>query len=264
MKMLVIKCGGSTVDVLPSSFFTEIVKLKSNGIHPIIVHGGGPAITELLHTLDVETVFVNGLRKTTVPVLDVVEMVLSGNVNKLIVRHIIKAGGIALGLSGVDGMLLKAKPLENSEELGLVGEIFEVNKNLLLTLINEGIIPVISPVAVDKQGQHYNTNADLAAAAIAKHFQAPLCMVSDVDGVLLNGNVIPTISDLEVTKLIEEQHITSGMIPKVKAAISCLKSGVEKVGIVNGSKANLVHKFATGEAVAGTTFYIEEVLKQHV
>ncbi|KMJ59528.1 acetylglutamate kinase [Bacillus sp. LL01] len=265
MKSLVIKCGGSTIEKLPSTFYTELVELKTiHDIQPIIVHGGGPSISSLLSAMKVETTFVNGLRKTTEPVLEVVEMVLSGSMNKHLVRQVMKAGGIALGISGVDGKFLIAKPISNAEELGLVGEIVEVNRQILAPFMKQGIIPIISPVAVDNQGQHYNINADLAAAAIAEAFGSPLCMVTDVDGVLVGDSIAANLSDTEVAILIEESHITGGMIPKVNAAVSCLMKGVSKVGIINGSTPDALTQFTLSECEVGTTFYLEEVMEKSV
>ncbi len=265
MKSLIIKCGGSTIDQLSPSFYTELVELMNiHHIQPIIVHGGGPSISTILSTLKVETTFVNGLRKTTKPVLEVVEMILSGSMNKHLVRQVMKAGGNALGLSGVDGKFLMAKPISNAEELGLVGEIVEVNRQLLEPFMAQGIIPIISPVAVDNSGQHYNINADLAAAAIAEAFHAPLCMVTDVDGVLVGDSKAAKLSNTEVNMLIEESHITGGMIPKVRAAVSCLMKGVSKVGIINGSTPDALTQFALDKVGVGTTFYLEEVMEKSV
>jgi len=265
MKSLVIKCGGSTVEKLSPSFFKELVELKTkHHIHPIVVHGGGPSISSILSSLNVETTFVNGLRKTTEPVLEVVEMVLSGSMNKHLVRQVMKAGGNAIGLSGVDGKFLVAEPISNAEELGLVGEIVEVNAELLIPIMHKGIIPIISPVAVDTDGQHYNINADMAAAAIATTFLAPLCMITDVDGVLVAGSVASMLSDLEVYSLIENNQITGGMIPKVEAAIQCLTKGVSQIGIINGTSKNALTDFALNLNGAGTSFYLEEVMEKSV
>ncbi|MGD6775069.1 MULTISPECIES: acetylglutamate kinase [Bacillaceae] len=265
MKSLVIKCGGSTVEKLSSSFFTELVELKTkHHIQPIVVHGGGPSISSILSSLNVETTFVNGLRKTTEPVLEVVEMVLSGSMNKHLVRQVMKAGGNAIGLSGVDGKLLVAKPISNAEELGLVGEIVEVNTELLIPIMQKGIIPIISPVAVDTNGQHYNINADMAAAAISIAFRSPLCMITDVDGVHVGGSIASSLSDLEVYRLIEEKQITGGMIPKVEAAVQCLRQGVSMVGIINGTENDALTSFALNDHLFGTSFYLEEVMEESV
>lgn len=265
MESLVIKCGGSTIGKLSPSFFKELVELKNkHQIQPIVVHGGGPSISTILSSLNVETTFVNGLRKTTEPVLEVVEMVLSGSMNKHLVRNVMKAGGNAIGLSGVDGKLLLAEQIANAEELGLVGEIVDVNKELLLPIMQQGIIPIISPVAVDTEGQHYNINADMAAAAVATAFGAPLCMITDVDGVLVGDSVASKLSDSEVYTLIENKHITGGMIPKVEAAIQCLKKGVTQIGIINGITKDALTYFALNHTGAGTSFYLEEVMEKSV
>src|SRR5574342_331446 len=159
MKYIVIKLGGSVMEQLPASFYKNIVKLfQSKQWAPIIVHGGGPLINSLLKTLKIETTFVNGLRVTDEQTLDIVEMVLSGSANKQIVRQLIGAEGKACGLSGVDGSLLSAKPIQGSEELGYVGEVVGVNTNLLLEVVQQGYIPVISPIGIDDFGQRYNIN----------------------------------------------------------------------------------------------------------
>ncbi|TYS62628.1 acetylglutamate kinase [Sutcliffiella horikoshii] len=265
MKILVIKCGGSTIEKLSTSFFTELVGLKNkHQIQPIVVHGGGPSISSILSSLHVKTTFVNGLRKTTESVLEVVEMVLSGSTNKHLVRQIMKAGGNAMGLSGVDGKFLIAEPIANAEELGLVGEIVDVNKELLLPIMQQGIIPIISPVAVDTDGQHYNINADMAAAAVATAFRAPLCMITDVDGVLVGDSVASKLSDIEVYGLIDSNQITGGMIPKVEAAIQCLSKGVSKIGIINGTTCDALTHFALNHTCAGTSFYLKEVMEKSV
>ncbi|WP_060663744.1 acetylglutamate kinase [Bacillus sp. CHD6a] len=265
MKMLVIKCGGSTIEKLSPSFFSELVRLKNkHQIQPIVVHGGGPSISSILSSLHVETSFIHGLRKTTEPVLEVVEMVLSGSMNKHLVRQVIKAGGNAMGLSGVDGKLLMAEPIANASELGLVGEIVDVNKEVLLPIMQLGIIPILSPLAVDAEGQHYNINADMAAAAIATALCAPLCMITDVDGVIVGDSVATKLSDIEVYRLIENTLITGGMIPKVEAAIQSLSKGVSKVGIINGTQNDALTNFALNHTEAGTSFYLEEVMEKSV
>lgn len=262
MNYLIIKCGGSIISKLPATFYTDIVAMKQTGdVQPIIIHGGGPAISTILHDLNIPTTFVNGLRKTTEQVMEVVEMILSGSMNKQLVREIIHSGGNGFGLSGVDGMLLEAKPVENSKELGLVGEIIQVNTEILSPIIEKGMIPVISPVAVDKFGQQYNVNADMAASAIAKSFHGSLCLITDVDGVLLENMKLPTLSDKEATSLIADGKITGGMIPKVQAAFDCLKEGVKEVAIINGVHEHSLQQFVTGHPV-GTRFYIEEAMEQ--
>ncbi|MFE7062598.1 acetylglutamate kinase [Sutcliffiella sp. NPDC057660] len=260
MEYLVIKCGGSIMDKVPPSFYLDLVKIKEQkGIQPVIVHGGGPSISSHLEAMKIQSQFINGIRITTEPVLQVVEMILSGSMNKEIVRNIIKAGGKAFGLSGVDGMLLEAKPLDDKGGLGLVGDIVSVKKEILEQLIASDLIPVVSPVSVDKLGQSYNINADTAAAAIAKALQASLCIVTDVDGVYVNGELIHTLSNLEADRLIENQIITGGMIPKVQAAFQTLTEGVKEVVMLNGANKHIFQDFVQGKGV-GTTFYLKEAM----
>jgi acetylglutamate kinase len=261
MEYLVIKCGGSVMDKVPPSFYLDLVQIKEQkGVQPVLVHGGGPSISSHLESMKIQSQFINGIRKTTEPVLQVVEMILSGSMNKEIVRNIIKAGGKAFGLSGVDGMLLEAKPIDDAGDLGLVGEIVSVKKEMLQQLLASDLIPVISPVAVDKLGQSYNINADAAAAAIAKALQASLCIVTDVDGVCVNGKVIHTLSDLEADRLIKNQIITGGMIPKVQAAFQTLSEGVKEVVTLNGASEHILQDFVQGKCV-GTTFHLKEAMK---
>ncbi|AST91612.1 MULTISPECIES: acetylglutamate kinase [Sutcliffiella] len=258
MNYLVIKCGGSIFEQLSPSFFEELVQIqKEKEFVPIIVHGGGPSITKTLSSLEIETKFVNGLRQTTPEVLDVVEMILSGSLNKQIVRNIIKAGGKAIGISGVDGMFLEAKPVQNADEIGLVGEITNVRTEIVKMITDMDGIPVISPIAVDLFGQHYNINADLAAAAIAKSLEGTICLVTNVAGVLVDGEVQSSLSNKQVEQLIESQQITGGMIPKVHSAIDCLENGVSNVVIIDGTTKQSLTRFTKGEH-SGTFFYLEE------
>ncbi|MDP4084768.1 MAG: acetylglutamate kinase [Bacillota bacterium] len=262
MKYMVIKCGGSVLENLPLSFYKNIVSLHETGEWvPIIVHGGGPLITSLLQTLNVETSFINGLRVTDDQVLNIVEMVLSGSVNKTVVRKVIEAGGSAIGVSGVDGMLLKAAPNENFEILGFVGDVEEVNGEILEGIINQGHIPIISPVGIDETGQRYNINGDIAASAIAKRFGANLCFISDISGILFEENghkkKLSKVSKAKVEKMIQDGSIWGGMIPKVKAAIDGLSSNISEVGIINGLTENSLLDYANGKKI-GTKIVLEE------
>ena len=184
-QMFVMKCGGSTLAALPESFFVDLRDLQSSGNGPVIVHGGGPAISDNLAKLGIETEFVNGLRKTTEPVLDVVEMVLAGSINKQIVRLIQRVGGQALGVSGVDGGLIQAKPVANHAEIGWVGDVTSVKAEIIQGIVNMGYMPVIAPVGVDTSGQRYNINADTAAGAVASHLGVSrMIVVTDVPGIM--------------------------------------------------------------------------------
>jgi acetylglutamate kinase len=263
MKYIVIKCGGSVLDNLPRSFYEDIISLHQAGVWtPIIVHGGGPLITSLLKNLNIETKFVNGLRVTDNQVLDVVEMVLSGSVNKLVVRNLIEAGGSAYGISGVDGSLLKARPTNASDVLGFVGEVTAVNRKVIEGIVNQGYIPVISPIGIDEHGQRYNINGDVAASAIAKSLEANLCFISDIPGILAEKNGQKTkldkVSKAEVEELIANQTIFGGMIPKVTAAIDGLVHHIPEVGIINGFEKNSLIDYSNGKII-GTKIVLEEV-----
>src|SRR5690242_12159488 len=196
----VMKCGGSTLAALPDVFFEDMRRLQEDGVIPVVVHGGGPAISDTLNRLGIETEFVGGLRKTNEAVLDVVEMVLAGRINKEIVRKIQLGGAKALGLSGVDGRLIEAEPVSNADEVGLVGDVVRVNAELIRGVVAMGYIPVIAPVGLGKDGsQRYNINADTAAGAVASHIGAQrMIVVTDVPGILktVNGEktVLPSVT----------------------------------------------------------------------
>lgn len=255
--MFVMKCGGSTLAELPSSFYEDLVSLQQEGIQPVIVHGGGPAISDNLNKLGIETKFVNGLRYTSEEVLDVVEMTLSGSINKQIVRIINQAGGKSLGLSGVDGSLITAKPVASHAEVGLVGDVQSINHSLIQGIADLGYIPVIAPVGVDAQGARYNINADTAAGAVASALGVKqMIVVTDVPGILKNVNgtksVLPTVTVQQIEDMIGTGEIYGGMIPKVRAAIACISGQVKQVVIVDGSVPGILRKVLAGEKI-GTT-----------
>ncbi|MHC0038385.1 acetylglutamate kinase [Pseudoneobacillus sp. C159] len=254
MKCLVIKLGGSVMEQLPESFYKNIVALhESKQWTPIIVHGGGPLINSLLKTLNIEPKFVNGLRVTDEQVLDLVEMVLSGAVNKKIVRRLIEVGGRGLGVSGVDGSLLAAQPIKCFEELGLVGEVVDVNTELIRGMIEQGFIPVISPIGIAENGQHYNINGDIAASAVASALVAKLCYISDIEGIYVEKagqkEVLTTVTNMEVESLIASGQIYGGMIPKVRAALDGLVHAVPEVSIINGLKEDSLLQYCLGEQI---------------
>jgi acetylglutamate kinase len=247
---------------LPRSFYQDIISLHQAGKWtPIIVHGGGPLITSLLNSLNIETKFVNGLRVTNQEVLDVVEMVLSGYVNKQVVRNIIEVGGAALGISGVDGCLLTARPTASSEILGFVGEVVEVNRQIIEGIVTQGYIPVISPIGINTSGQRFNINGDIAASAIAKALEASLCFISDIPGILVEENgkkiKLDKVSRRGVEKLIANETIYGGMIPKVTAAIDGLVHKIPEVGIINGFEKNSLLDYMNGKKI-GTKIVLEE------
>jgi len=253
-KAMVVKLGGhAMVDAgLESRFAEDIVLLKAVGIHPVVVHGGGPEIGLLLDQLGVECRFVQGMRVTDDKTLDVVEMVLGGTVNGRIVTRINTAGGTAIGLSGRDGSLLKARPyrLPVTKEdrtpelidLGHVGEVEDVNAELILHFCSRRMIPVIAPIGVDASGQAYNINADLVAGAVAAKLQAEkLILLTDVAGVMdQDGNLIGHLTPESAQDKMKNGVITGGMIPKVNCALEAMAAGVKKVHIIDGRQPHAV------------------------
>ncbi|TLS50594.1 acetylglutamate kinase [Paenibacillus antri] len=257
----VIKCGGSTLAALPNAFFAELAAFQKAGRQPVIVHGGGPAISQALNKLGIHTEFVDGLRRTSAEVLDVAEMVLAGKINKEIVRRLSQNGAKAVGLSGTDGRLLTAEPVANAAKLGYVGEVTEVNTELLNAMLAAGYIPVVAPVGLGVDNQRYNINADTAAGAVASSLGAgPFIVVTDVAGIAgtVDGEkkVLPTVTPSQIQSMIDSGEIYGGMIPKVKAALKCLGGGVNEVVIVNGSETGVLGKVLRGEPI-GTTIVAE-------
>lgn len=250
---VVIKCGGSTLAALPDAFYNELHALQQRGITPIMVHGGGPVISEMLERLQIPSQFVNGLRRTTEEVLDVVEMVLSGIINKQIVRKILQHDLNAVGLSGVDGQLITAQPVENAADVGFVGDVVDVNIQLLQDIVTAGYVPVIAPLGIDTAGQRYNINADTAAGAIASHLGvARMIVITDVPGIMSsNKQVLPEVSVTEINAMIASGEIYGGMIPKVKAAMQCLQGDVQQVVIIDGAEPNSLTR-AINEETIGT------------
>ncbi|CAH1192800.1 Acetylglutamate kinase [Paenibacillus plantiphilus] len=242
-----MKCGGSTLAALPDSFFADLRGLQESGVKPVIVHGGGPAISDTLTKLGIESGFVNGLRRTSEEVLDVVEMVLAGRINKEIVRKIQQGGAKSLGLSGVDGRLITAKPVANTAEIGFVGDVTDVNAEIIEGVMDMGYIPVIAPIGIDAAGQRYNINADTAAGAVASHLGVErMIVVTDVPGILktVDGEkrVLPSVTVEEIEAMIASGEIYGGMIPKVRAAIQCIQGQVREVIIVNGDEPNVLSR----------------------
>lgn len=240
--IIVLKFGGSTIDTLSEDFYTNLQKLKEAGLKPVIVHGGGPAIKKMLDERNIGTEFVDGLRKTTAPAMDVVEMVLSGSVNNTITRKLNEAGIRAIGLSGSDDQLLLAKA-KNLFKYGYVGDVEKVNVSLLYELVNIGIVPVIAPVGIGTDGLSYNINADTAAGAVAKAVSAKqLVFVTDVPGIMEENRLLETVTDKEIESLISAGTIYGGMIPKVQAALKGLSGNLDEVMIVDGNQSVLKRK----------------------
>jgi acetylglutamate kinase len=248
-KTLVIKYGGNamTDERLKSSFASDIVLLKLVGINPVIVHGGGPQIGNLLQRLGKTSEFIQGMRVTDSETMDVVEMVLGGLVNKEIVNLINSHGGSAVGLTGKDGELIRARRLTATHmfkdadqpeiiDLGYVGEVESIDPAVLHMLIQSNFIPVIAPIGVGADGRSYNINADLVAGKMAEVLKAEkLILLTNTPGVLnKNGELLTGLSLSEVDALIEDGTISSGMIPKTRCATDALKAGVNSVQIIDG------------------------------
>lgn len=249
---VVIKCGGSTLEVLPASFYTDIKELQDEGTAVTIVHGGGPAISATLKQMGIEPHFVDGLRVTDAATLQVAQMVLIGQTNKQIVSRIQAAGGRAAGISGIDGATIQV--VQGSAHLGFVGDIHCVHGELIAALGDAGFIPVIAPLGIDGDGQIYNINADTAAGAVAGAAGTKrLIMVTDVPGVMQEKDgvrqVLPELDKEKIAGLIADGIIYGGMIPKVRAALDALGNNVEEVWIINGYEPGILKKVAAGEAV---------------
>ena len=245
MKNITIKLGGAAMGdkELSASFAKDIVLLKQVGINPLIVHGGGPRIKEMLEKLKVKTTKIDGLRITDKQSIPIIEMVLSGSINKEIVMEINKEGGRAIGLSGKDALLVKTSKLKNikqksseNKDLGFVGKPEKINKDFLEWCIDSNFIPIISPIGYGDNFETYNVNADTMAGHIAPEIKSErLILLSDIRGVIdKNGNLLTQISIKEAEKLIKNGTITEGMIPKVETCIHAVKKGVKAAVILDG------------------------------
>ncbi|MGM8871962.1 acetylglutamate kinase [Psychrobacter sp. 2Y5] len=247
-KLIVVKYGGNamTDPELESSFARDIVLLKTVGLHPVVVHGGGPQVDTLLKELGRKSERIDGMRVTDKSTMDIVEMVLGGGVNKSIVSLINKHGGRAIGLTGKDANLIKAKKMlmqktndagiETPIDLGYVGDVVSVNKDVINMLISSNFIPVIAPLGVDDNGDTYNINADLVAGKVAEFLQAEkLMLLTNIKGVLgRDGKVVTGLTPKKVDAMIEDGTISGGMIPKIQCALDAVRSGVKSAVIVDG------------------------------
>ena len=244
---VVIKYGGNAMidEQLKNNFARDVVLMKLVGINPIIVHGGGPQIGDLLNKLGIESKFVSGMRITDADTMDVVQMVLGGLVNKEIVSLINTHGGRAVGITGKDGCLLKARKLsaqtvdedtEESVDIGQVGEITEVNVDVLETLTESQFIPIIAPIGVGEDGESYNINADIVAGKVAEAMSASkLVLLTNTPGILdAEQKTLSGLSKTDVESLISNGIINEGMLPKVDCALSAVSSGVSSVQIIDG------------------------------
>ena len=247
-KTFVIKFGGNvmTDGELQESFARDVVLMKLVGMNPIVVHGGGPQIGELLERLNIESEFVNGMRVTDEHTMDVVEMVLGASVNKEIVDSIHRNGGRAIGITGKDGQLIQARKLagdwnrEGVKDIGQVGEVASIDTDILTMLIGSDYIPVIAPVAGSTDGKTYNINADLVAGKLAEVLQAEkLMLLTNVAGLLdAEGNIVTGLNTHQVEELIGQGVIHGGMLPKIQCALGAVQGGVSSAHIIDGRVAH--------------------------
>lgn len=243
-KTIVIKYGGNamTDPILTRKIIQDIVLLKFVGMNPIVVHGGGPAINAALAQYQIEPQFHNGLRITDEKTMEIVQMVLMGKINTDLVAQMNSLGGKAIGLCGKDANLIRVtkKSMPDGTDLGYVGDIVDINTNLLTFLIQDQYIPIIAPVGSGPHGESYNINADIAAGAIASHMKAEkLIYLTDIDGVRRHpddpSSLIYEIEQHEIESLIDDGTISGGMIPKVESCLRALRGGVNAVTILNGT-----------------------------
>lgn len=271
-KTFVIKYGGNAMgdDQLAASFARDVVLLKQVGINPIVVHGGGPQIGAMLERLRIKSEFVDGLRVTDRETVEIVEMVLSGSINKAIASAINAAGGRAVGISGKDGNLIQARKVRRTQvesdsniekilDLGFVGEPTEIDPKLLQDLAHSDLIPVIAPIGTGSDGETYNINADTAAGAIAGAIDAArLLMLTDVAGVLgKDGKLIPDMSVKEARGYIDDGTITGGMIPKVETCVSTIEADVAAAVIIDGRTEHALLLEVFTEHGVGTAIWPE-------
>ncbi len=252
--IMVFKIGGSIMSdrAVLEDFIRDVVLLRYIGIHPIIVHGGGPEISEAMERFGKKAEFVGGLRVTDKETLGIARMVLLGNINAELVNLIGKHGGKGIGLSGQDGMFLKAKKkapvkIQGKEpvDLGFVGEVEKVDPEILMIMAGKGYIPVISPIAADSEGNNLNVNADTVAGAVAIAMHAKkFFSITDVEGVRMNpddpASVISEFPASDFDRLVQEGIIKGGMIPKVEACVRVVQGGVEKAHIIDGRKHHAI------------------------
>lgn len=241
-KTVVIKYGGHamTDESLRLSFAKDMALLKLVGINPVVVHGGGPQIGTLLEQLGIKSEFVDGMRVTDDATMEIVEMVLTGKVNKEIVNNIHIAGGKAVGISGKDAGLITASKMFHDDkgskvDIGLVGAVEKVNPDIISILEKDKFIPVIAPIGADANGVTYNINADIAAGKIAESLKAEkLILLTDITGVMIKGELASSIKASDIPELIKSGEIKGGMIPKVNCCVEAIGAGVNKTHIIDG------------------------------
>ncbi|MGB3610230.1 MAG: acetylglutamate kinase [Cellvibrio sp.] len=275
-KTIVVKFGGNAMidEALQNSFARDIVLMKLVGMNPIVVHGGGPQIGELLQKLEIKSEFINGMRVTDSATMDVVEMVLGGTVNKQIVSLINRNGGQAIGITGKDGQLIRARKLSFTRkspellepeiiDIGHVGEVSSVNTSVIDMLINSDFIPVIAPIGVGEDGASYNINADLVAGKIAEVLRAEkLMLLTNVAGLQdKEGKVLTGLTTAQVDELIADGTIYGGMLPKIGCALDAVKSGVNSAHIIDGRVEHAVLLEIFTDAGVGTLITNSKIKK---
>lgn len=262
-KTIVVKYGGNAMisDELRKSVINDIILMKCVGFNPVVVHGGGPYISSFLEKLNIKSKFINGLRYTGEDTIDIVQMVLSGSVNKDLVSLIGKYGGKAIGLCGIDGGLIKAKKLNNEVDLGYVGEITSIDIEPLKMALDNGYIPVVGSIAIGENDENvYNINADTCASKIASALKAEkLILLTDVPGVLTNpknsNTIISKLRLHEIPKLYSDNIIKGGMIPKIECCVEAVRMGVTKAHILDGrTPHSLLLELFSNEGI-GTMIY---------
>ncbi len=245
-KIVVIKYGGSAqVDVdLREGFLQDIALLHSLGMRPVIVHGGGPEISRMMKQMGLKPSFAKGLRVSTPKTLEIAEMVLSGSINKDLAARLSRFGACAVGISGKDGdplVLASKSPGADGVDLGLVGKIEVINPRLIHLLLDNGCVPIISPIGVGEDGQTYNINADSVASRIASALKAEkIVFMTDVDGVMHEGKLLSRLNATQTRSLITQGIIQGGMVPKIEAALHCLEHDVRSIQMINGKEAHAI------------------------
>ena len=261
-KTIVVKYGGNAMinEELKSAVMSDIVLLQLVGINVVLVHGGGPEISDTLKQMGKESKFINGLRVTDKETIDVVQMVLAGKVNKSLVQRLEQHSGKAIGLCGLDGRMLMAEKKSTAYDLGFVGEITEVNTQIIEDATKNGYVPIISTVAGGYNGAVYNINADLAAARIAAELKAAkLILMTDIKGLLKDkddeNTLIPVVNVSEVPSLKKEGIISGGMIPKIDCCVEAVRRGVKRAHIIDGRIPHSILIEMFSDEGVGTMFY---------
>ncbi|MDW4099552.1 acetylglutamate kinase [Staphylococcus saprophyticus] len=253
MNYIVIKIGGSTLTELHETTIDDIAQLKQQDLHPIIIHGGGPFINQALEQQGVDSLFEDGLRVTTDEVMSITSQILIGKVNPQLVSKMNDENIQSIGLNGIDAKLFDVEPL--NEKYGYVGEPININ-TAVIDHLTEEYIPVISSIGRHKTSRHlYNINADTLAYKIAQTLNAPIYLLSDIPGVMIDNKVKATLNSEHIKNYIEQEQIYGGMIPKVQDAISAIEYGCQKVVIAAGNEAHVVERIRTGKGI-GTTIVL--------